>query len=155
MSEKEKEEKKDKEKEKEDKPQYENVTTIFMPLLKKFYENQPVALNVEPERIIIIKCYKKKNYTSFRSIANTRLVGGVWSFIIPDIKFIITVFDEIYKTLSEEQKEYVILHEYYHCGYDEEKEKYGLRGHDIENFTSMIKNPEWDLSIVNKKNILA
>jgi len=135
-------------KKKEKPPTYENVTDEFRPVLEKFYKNQPLMLNVEPDKIMILKCFKKKNSDVY---ADTRMVHGIWEYLISGVKYFITIYEDNCKLLTPERIEYVLLHEYYHCVYITDTEKYALRKHNVMNFGEMLKDPNWNVDIINQK----
>jgi hypothetical protein len=138
---KEKAEKKEKEKKK---PKYENVSKKYEKLMEELFDKQPLPLNVNPSEIVILQFNRKAPQGVF---GQTHLVYGVYEFLT-EFKYFIVLFEENMKHLDDNQVKYVLLHEYFHCVVDEERNKYYLRKHDVQNFGNMLEKPTWKLDLV-------
>ncbi|MBI3090689.1 MAG: hypothetical protein HYY96_08470 [Candidatus Tectomicrobia bacterium] len=80
-----------------------------------------------------------------RRLASASKVGGRLAGILeliapgdtPD--FIITVYDDVWQDLTEDQKHALIDHELSHCGWDRKKQKWTMVDHDVQDFVGTIK----------------
>lgn len=69
--------------------------------------------------------------------AQTHLVGGVLSSFTKK-KVTITVWKQHWITSNEVERMLILYHEFLHITYDDDKKKYVLNRHDIENFREML-----------------
>lgn len=119
----------------------------FSIMAKELYleHQKQLGLTVHPSRVMFLRKEKKKG-----AFAYCKRIGAE-AELLTDKKFFIVVVSENYDALeSEEQKEYVILHELKHLHYDDEKDKYCRLKHNVENFTDLLVNPNWNLSMIKE-----
>lgn len=122
----------------------------FAAMAKELYlkHKGDLGLTVDPSRVFFLRSDKKK-----RAYAYCKLICREYEQLTTK-KFFIVIINENYDNLnSDEKKKYVILHELKHLDYDEEKDKYHLLKHSLEDFHELLINPAWNLEIVKDKKV--
>ena len=124
----------------------------FSETAKKLFEMHRTDLNlsVDPSKILFLRTAKKKG-----AFAYCQRIHGTYEMLTNKKFFIVVVSENFDNLKTEEQKQYVILHELMHCHYDVDTEKYGILKHTLEDFHPLITNPNWNLELVKsgKPNI--
>lgn len=104
-------------------------------------------LTVHPDKVVFMRSDKKKN-----AYAYCQLIHGPYELMMPDKKFFIVIVSENFDELAtQEEKEWVLLHELTHLHYDQDKDKFNLRKHDIQDFHELLVDPKWNLRLTMKK----
>jgi len=127
---------------------FENADEEFSGIAKELYEKhkETLDLTVNPDRVMFLRIEKKKG-----KYAWCRAIHGEYEQLT-NRKFFIVIVSENFDMLdSDEKKRYVILHELKHLHYDDEKDKYNLLKHDLEEFQELLINPRWNLEILKDK----
>ncbi len=127
---------------------FQNADEEFSKIAKELYEThqKTLDLTVNPDRVMFLRIEKKKG-----KYAWCKLIHGEYEQLT-NKKFFIVVVSENFDMLdSDEKKRYVILHELKHLHYDNEKDRYGLLKHDLEEFQELLINPHWNLDILKSK----
>jgi len=117
----------------------------FQPLAKQIFEDNDYKFNVEPREIVFLRSDKKKD-----AYAYARRISGEYELLTKEKKYFIVIINENFDMESDETKKWIILHEMYHCRYDEDKGKYILVKHNVEDFAILLKNPRPDLDLVKR-----
>lgn len=125
----------------------------FQPLLKQIYEKNMMALenqeehlpiNVEPHKIICLRRLKGGG----KKIAYIKKISNEYQ-LLTEAKYFMVICNDQYNMIQDNKKKaWVILHEYCHCWWNTEKQKYETIDHDICDFTFLIKDPEANLELV-------
>lgn len=132
--------------------QFINCDLEFQPLLRKIFEDnlrkaeagEPhLPLNVEPERIICLRLTSGGG----KKIAYVKPIRGEYRLLTEKRYFLVVCSDQ-FDNLDNNKKKWVILHEFLHTLFDEEKQDYITRPHNIEDFIEILKDPEPDISLV-------
>jgi len=124
--------------------EFENAEKEFQPLLKQIYVSEKFPrLNVEPERILCLRRPDK----SGDKLAYVKSIKGEYR-LLTDKKYFMVVVSPLFDMKSTEEQKWIILHEYHHCIFDEEKGDYAARRHDIEDFSYLLNDPEWNLDLI-------
>ena len=100
-------------------------------------------LTVHPSRIMFLRIEKKKG-----KYAWCRCIRGEYEHLTSKRFFIVIVSENFDQLDTEEKKRYVILHELMHTYFDDEKERYGLLKHNLEDFHELLVDPHWNLQIL-------
>lgn len=104
---------------------------------------EEMRLTVHPSKVIFMRSDKKK-----KAYAYCKIIRGEYE-LLTNKKFVIVIVNENYDNLnSEEKKRYVILHELMHLDYDDEKDRYHLLKHSLEDFHQLLVNPNWNLNLI-------
>lgn len=123
----------------------------FAPIAKELYlkHKEELDLTVDPSRIFFLRSDKKTKQSKRRRFAYCKLISREYELLTTN-RFFIVIMSENYDTLSDAEKKYVILHELKHLDYDDEKEKYHLLNHNLEDFHELVINPNWNLEMVKQ-----
>ena len=127
------------------------IVTEFDEIARDLYEKhkENLDLTVDPSRIIFMRLDKKK-----RVYAYCKVIRGEYELLTTSKKFFIVIISENFDTLkTDEQRKYVILHELAHLHWDDEKDKYNLLKHTLEDFRALLINPNWNLELIKKKKV--
>lgn len=131
---------------------FNNADEEFSKIAKELYEKhkETLDLTVNPDRVMFLRIDKKKG-----KYAWCRRIAGEYE-LLTNKKFFIVIVSENFDQLdSDDKKKYVVLHELKHLHYDDEKDKYVLLKHDLEEFQELLVNPKWNLELLkDKKEII-
>ena len=124
------------------------ITEEFNELAKELYNTHKVSmeLTVDPSRVVFMRSDKKK-----RAYAYCKVIGGEYQLLTNKRFFIVIVNENFNNLKTDEERRYVILHEMMHLHYDDEKDKYNLLKHTLEDFSTLLINPKWNLDITRKR----
>lgn len=115
----------------------------FMPIAKQLHEKYSNDLNVLPDKLMFLR-----RKTKHKAYAYVKPIREEYQ-LLTEKKYFVVIVDEMFNPLSDERKKWVILHEYFHCYYDEEKDQYKVRHHDVEDFSWILKDSTWNLELVD------
>jgi len=123
---------------------FEDATKELHPLAEDIIKHAPDLLSkVDPSKIVFL--FSKENKQTL--YAYVKLVTEPYNVLDPSKDFFVIVIQHKWVTLNEKEKRYVLLHELFHCMYDE-KGIPKLRKHTLENFEELVKDPAWNLDLV-------
>lgn len=124
---------------------FQNADDEFSGIAKELYLKHKETLNltVDPSRVMFLRVEKKKG-----KYAWCKLIHGEYEHLTNKKFFIVIVSENFDQLNTEEKKKYVILHELKHLSYDDEKDKFRLFRHDLEEFQELLINPNWNLQIL-------
>lgn len=126
---------------------YKQADEEFSGLAKELYEKHHDSLNlyVHPSKVLFLRTTQKKK----DAYAYCKLIHGEYE-LLTDKRFFIVIVSENFGTLdTEDKKKYVILHELKHLHFDDDKEKYGIIKHTLQDFHQLLVNPRWNLDLVH------
>lgn len=135
------------------KKQFVNADEEFQPLLKQIYQEnlknaeageEHFPINVEPKRIICLRSIPGAG----KKYAYVRPILGEYRLLTEARYFMVICSANFDVVPSIERKKWIILHEFCHAWFDEEKQDYKTRKHDIEDFTFLLKNPNPNTELV-------
>jgi hypothetical protein len=126
----------------------------FQPLLKQIYLSNldnvskgkdHFPINVDPEKITCLRLTKGggKKYAYIKPIRKEYA-------LLTQCKYFMVICNDTFDKLSIERQKYVILHEYCHAWFDQEKQTYETIDHDIKDFSFLLKNSEWNTGLVEE-----
>ena len=124
------------------------ITEEFNEIAVELYNihKETMNLTVHPSRVVFMRSDKKK-----RAYAYCKVIRGEYE-LLTNKKFVIVIVNENFDALEmDEERRYVILHELMHLHYDDEKDKYNLLKHTLEDFHALLINPKWNLDITRPK----
>lgn len=124
------------------------ITEEFKEMALELYmkHKDDLSLTVHPTDVIFMRSDKKK-----KAYAYCRVISREFK-LLTNKNFIIVIITENFDALkSEDEKRYVILHELVHLHYNDEKERYGLLKHTLEDFHALLVNPKWNLELTRNK----
>ena len=105
-----------------------------------------MQLTVHPSDVWFMRSDKKK-----KAYAYCKVISREFKLLTKK-NFIIVIIDQNFDALtSEDEKRYVILHELMHLHYNDEKDRYGLLKHTLEDFHALLVNPKWNLELTRTK----
>lgn len=117
----------------------------FLPIAQELFERHKDSLNltVDPTDVMFLRTDSRR-----KAFAYCKKVTDEYE-LLTDKKFFIVIVDKYFNLLkTEEEKKYVLLHEMMHLLLDEEG-KYRLLDHNLKEFKELLKNPEWNLLLVD------
>jgi hypothetical protein len=124
---------------------FSDATNELKPIADLLYKEQPITLEVPPARIKFLMSKEKRT-----AYAYTRLITGPYLTISGDYEFFIIGVEEHWSKLTPEQQKWVVLHEMYHCSYNQKGEN-AIRKHDVEDFEILLNDAKWNLELVRPK----
>ncbi len=129
---------------------FNNADDEFSKTAIELYETHKdkLGLTVHPSRVLFLRIEKKKGRYAW-----CKLIHGEYEHLTSKKFFIVIVNENFDKLDSDEKKRYVILHELKHLHYNDEKDRYQLLKHDLEEFQELLINPHWNLDILKNKVI--
>jgi len=116
----------------------------FLPIAEEIFEmhKDDLGLTVEPEKVMFLRTDSRR-----KAFAYCKKVTDEYE-LLTDKKFFIVFVNKYFNLLkTETEKRYVILHEMKHLYFDDEK--YKLLDHNLKEFKELLKNPEWNLLLVD------
>jgi beta-lactamase regulating signal transducer with metallopeptidase domain len=124
------------------------ITEEFDNLAKELYNihKESMELTVDPSRVVFMRSDKKK-----RAYAYCKVIGGEYQLLTNKRFFIVIISENFDNLKTDEERRYVILHELMHLHYNDEKDKYNLLKHTLEDFHALLINPKWNLDIMRTK----
>jgi predicted SprT family Zn-dependent metalloprotease len=135
--------------------QFVNSDEEFQPLLRQIYESNlksvedgedHLPINVEPKKIICLRLQSGGG----KKLAYIKPIRGEFRLLTEARYFLVICNDQFNGITSNEHKKWIILHEYLHTLWNEEKQDYETRDHNIKDFAEIVKNPEPNLDLVKK-----
>lgn len=117
----------------------------FLPISKDLFEKHQVdlGLTVDPELVMFLRSESKR-----KAFAYCKKVTDEYE-LLTDKKYFIVIVNEYFDLLkTEAEKRYVILHEMMHL-HISDSGKYQLIDHNLKEFKELLKNPEWNLLLVD------
>ncbi len=121
----------------------------FLPIAKDIFEKckNNLGLTVEPELVMFLRTDSKR-----KAFAYCKKVTDEYE-LLTDKKFFIVIVDKYFDLLkTEKEKRYVLLHEMKHLWLTDDM-KYKLLDHNLKEFKELLKNPEWNLLLVDDGKI--
>jgi Zn-dependent peptidase ImmA (M78 family) len=127
----------------------------FQPILEQlFHENlkkieageEHLPINVEPSRIICLRLTSGGG----KKIAYVKPIRGEYR-LLTEKRYFLVICDDQFNGLDNNKKKWVLAHEYIHAFFDEEKQDYVTRPHDLEDFSFILNDPTPNVSLF--KNI--
>lgn len=128
---------------------FKSANEEFAQMAKELYEQhkKELGLTVDPSKVIFLRVEKKKGCYAY-----CKMVSGECA-TLTDKRFFIVIISENFDNLKTlDEKKYALLHELHHLHYDDEKDKYHLLKHNLENFQSMVVNAAWKLEMIKHPN---
>lgn len=125
---------------------YKQADEEFAIMAKELYEkhHDDLDLYVHPSKVLFLRTSRKKK----DAYAYCKLIHGEYE-LLTDKRFFIVIVSENFDTLdTDDKKKYVILHELKHLHFDDDKEKYGIIKHTLQDFHQLLVNPRWNLDLV-------
>lgn len=129
---------------------YKQANEEFDSIAKELFElnREKLRLSVDPSKVIFLRSNQKTKNTSTIRYAYCRRIHGEYELLTTK-KFFIVIMSENFDALeTDDMRKYVILHELNHLHFDEDKEKYCLLKHNLQEFNQLLVNPAWNLSLV-------
>lgn len=124
--------------------------TVYEPASPEVFEMVKKVINQFPQQFLHINVQDLhltfKNAPKSKWRAQTRLLRGLWETVTQK-KLGICFWKEDWVNCGDAQRAYVVYHELMHINYDDEKGKYSLRQHDVQDFREMIQ----DLGVIGEK----
>jgi len=117
----------------------------FLPIAKDIFEKHSEDLNliVEPEKVIFLRTDSKK-----KAYAYCKRITDEYE-LLTDKKFFIVIVNKYFDLLkTDAMKRYVLLHEMKHL-HITDNGQYKLIDHNLKEFRELLKNPEWNLLLVD------
>lgn len=121
----------------------------FGEIAKELFDEHKDKLNlmVDPSRVLFLRSEKKKK----NAYAYCKMIRGEYE-LLTNKKFFIVIVSENFDALpTDKERKYVILHELKHLYYDDEKERYTLLKHSLQDFHQLLVNPSWNLELITEK----
>jgi len=121
----------------------------FLPVAQDIFEkhSEDLGLTVEPDKVMFLRTDSKR-----KAFAYCKRVTDEYE-LLTDKKFFIVIVNKYFNLLkSDVEKRYVLLHEMKHLFVDED-ERYKLLDHNLKEFKELLKNPEWNLLLVDDGKI--
>jgi hypothetical protein len=124
------------------------ITKEFDAMAQELYEahKDTLELSVPPSRVIFMRSDKKK-----KAYAYCKLISREYELLTNNRFFIVIVNENFDALKSEDERRYVILHELKHLHYNDEKDKFALLKHTLEDFHALLVNPKWNLELTRNK----
>lgn len=115
----------------------------FLPIAKDIFEKcQNLGLTVDPELVMFLRTDSKR-----KAFAYCKRVTDEYE-LLTDKKFFIVIVNKYFNLLkTEAEMRYVLLHEMKHLWLTEDG-KYKLLDHNLKEFRELLKNPDWNLLLV-------
>ena len=115
----------------------------FLPIAKDIFEkHKNLGLTVDPELVMFLRTDSKR-----KAFAYCKKVTDEYE-LLTDKKFFIVIVDKYFNLLkTDSEKRYVLLYEMKHLWLTEDM-KYKLLDHNLKEFRELLKNPEWNLLLV-------
>lgn len=125
--------------------EFKNVDEEFLPMAKELFEKHQndLHLTVDPEEVIFLRSDSK-----MKAFAYCKRVTNEYT-LLTDKKFFIVIVDKYFNLLKNDiEKRYVLLHEMLHL-FKNENGQYKLLDHNLKEFRELLKDPNWNLLLVN------
>ena len=116
----------------------------FLPVAQDIFEKhgEDLGLTVEPKDVMFLRTDSKR-----KAFAYCKKVTDEYE-LLTEKKFFIVMVNKYYNLLkTDAEKRYVLLHEMKHLYFD--GDKYKLLDHNLKEFKELLKNPEWNLLLVD------
>lgn len=120
----------------------------FLPIAEELFERHKdnLYLTVEPSQVMFLRTDSRR-----KAFAYCKRVTDEYE-LLTDKKFFIVIINKYFNLLkTETEKKYVLLHEMKHLYFD--GDKYKLLDHNLKEFKELLKNPEWNLLLVDDGKI--
>lgn len=117
----------------------------FLPMAQELFEKHQnkLHLTVDPEEVMFLRSDSKRKAFAYCKRVTDEYV------LLTDKKFFIVVVNKYFNLLkNDNEKRYVILHEMLHL-YKNENDQYKLLDHNLKEFRELLKDPNWNLLLVN------
>jgi len=124
------------------------ITEEFNEMAQELYEKhkEDLELSVPPSWVIFMRSDKKK-----KAYAYCKLISREYE-LLTNKRFFIVIVNENFDALkTKDERRYVILHELKHLHYNDEKDKFALLKHTLEDFHALLVNPKWNLELTRNK----
>jgi len=121
----------------------------FLPIASELFETHKdnLRLTVDPSLVMFLRSDSRR-----KAFAYAKRVTDEYE-LLTEKKFFIVIIDKYFNLLkSDSEKRYVLLHEMMHL-YQDENDKYKLLDHNLKEFKELLKNPEWNLLLVDDGHI--
>lgn len=125
---------------------YEVADTSVHQMLAQVVSTHPDKfIHVNPDDVHAV--FKDSLKSSWR--ARIRIVSGYLS-TLTNKKFVLEVHKADWDSSTTEERALVVFHELMHIVFDEEKNKYKLRKHDVQDFYEVLKKFGLDKENINE-----
>ena len=121
----------------------------FLPIAQDIFEKHKdgLRLTVDPSLIMFLRTDSK-----IKAFAYCKRVRDEYE-LLTERKFFIVIVNKYFNLLkTEKEKRYVLLHEMKHLYVKDDK--YKLLDHNLKEFRELLKNPEWNLLLVDDEDIV-
>lgn len=128
---------------------FEPADKEFLPIAEELYNTHKdtLHLTVEPSSVMFLRSDSRR-----KAFAYAKRVTDEYE-LLTDKKFFIVIIDKYFNLLkTDTEKKYVLLHEMKHL-YKDESDKYKLLDHNLKEFRELLKNPEWNLLLIDNGEI--
>lgn len=116
------------------KAKYETADSTVQTMVEKI-------INTFPDKFIHIVpndlCLMFRDVAKSSYKAKTKLLGSLYSKLVGK-KLLIEFHKQEWENSTENQKAFMVYHELFHIGFDDEKNEYKLRKHDVKGFYDML-----------------
>lgn len=116
----------------------------FLPVAQDIFEKHrnDLGLTVEPKDVMFLRTDSRR-----KAFAYCKRVTDEYE-LLTEKKFFIVMVNKYFNLLkTDAEKRYVLLHEMKHLYFD--GDKYKLLDHNLKEFKELLKNPEWNLLLVD------
>jgi hypothetical protein len=123
---------------------FEKADEEFLPVAQEIFEKHgnDLGLTVDPKNIMFLRTDSRR-----KAFAYCKKITEEYE-LLTDKKFFIVMINKFFNLLkSDVEKRYVLLHEMKHLYFD--GDKYKLLDHNLKEFKELLKNPEWNLLLVD------
>lgn len=121
----------------------------FLPIAEELFKTHKdnLRLTIDPSLVMFLRSDSRR-----KAFAYAKRVTDEYE-LLTEKKFFIVIIDKYFNLLkTETEKKYVLLHEMMHLHQDD-KDKYHLLDHNLKEFKELLKNPEWNLLLIDDGKI--